>query len=142
MSVVNILLVEDDLVDVMSVKRAFRDLKIGNPLFEARDGVEALEYLRGTNGREAIPRPVIILLDLNMPRMGGIEFLKELRADEELRASIVFVMTTSDAEEDRVGAYSLNVAGYVLKHSPGHSFLDAISMLEHYWRVVEFPDQP
>lgn len=142
MSVVNILLVEDDLVDVMSVKRAFRDLKIANPLFEARDGIEALEHLRGTNGRTALPKPYIILLDLNMPRMGGIEFLKRVRADAALQSAIVFVMTTSDAEEDRVDAYSLNVAGYVLKHSMGHSFIDAITMLEHYWRIVEFPDEP
>jgi CheY-like chemotaxis protein len=141
MSAVNIVLVEDDLVDVMAVKRALRDLKIANPLFEARDGIEALELLRGTNGKEAVPHPFLILLDLNMPRMGGIEFLKELRQDPALRASVVFIMTTSDAEEDRVGAYSLNVAGYVLKHSPAHSFLDAISMLEHYWRIVELPDQ-
>jgi len=142
MSAVSILLVEDDLVDVMAVKRALRDLKIANPLFEARDGVEALELLRGTEGRAPIPRPYLILLDLNMPRMGGIELLKELRQDPALHASVVFVMTTSDAEEDRVDAYSLNVAGYVLKHSPAHSFLDAISMLEHYWRIVELPNQP
>jgi len=138
---VHILLIEDDLVDVMAVKRAFRDLKIANPLHEARDGVEALELLRGTNGRVPLPKPYVILLDLNMPRMSGIEFLKELRHDPALKASIVFVMTTSDAEEDRVGAYDLNIAGYVLKHSPGHSFLDAIAMLEHYWRIVELPDQ-
>jgi CheY-like chemotaxis protein len=138
-AVVNILLVEDDEIDVMAVKRAFRELKIANPLFEASDGIEALEILRGTNGK-TIPRPFVILLDLNMPRMGGIEFVRALRADPALRS--VFVMTTSAAEEDRINAYDLNVAGYVLKHSPGHSFLDAIAMLEHYWRIVELPEQP
>jgi CheY-like chemotaxis protein len=142
MAVVNILLVEDDDVDVMAVKRAFRELKIANPLFEARDGVEALEMLRGAGGRAPLPHPLVILLDLNMPRMGGLEFLDELRKDAELHRSIVFVMTTSAAEEDRVRAYDRNVAGYVLKHSPGHSFMDAISMIEHYWRVVELPDRP
>jgi len=140
-AVVYILLVEDDEIDVMAVKRAFRELKIANPLYEASDGVEALELLRNTHGK-TIPRPYIILLDLNMPRMGGIEFVKELRADPALKSSIVFVMTTSGAEEDRINAYNLNVAGYVLKHSPGHSFLDAVAMLEHYWRIVEFPEQP
>ncbi|MBS0354789.1 MAG: response regulator [Proteobacteria bacterium] len=141
MAEVNILLIEDDEIDVKAVRRAFRDLKIANPLFQARDGIEALEMLRGTNGQTALPRPYIILLDLNMPRMGGIEFLNEIRKDPELHSSIVFVMTTSAAEEDRVKAYSLNVAGYVLKHSPGRSFLDAVSMLEHYWKIVELPDQ-
>lgn len=142
MAVINILLVEDDEVDVMAVKRAFRELKIANPLFEARDGIEALEMLRGSNGRQALPHPCIILLDLNMPRMGGLEFLEELRKDPELRTSVVFVMTTSAAEEDRINAYHHNIAGYVLKHSAGRSFLDAVSMLDHYWRVVELPDTP
>ncbi len=142
MAVVNILLVEDDDVDVMAVKRAFRNLKIANPLYEAKDGLEALEMLRGTGGQSPLPRPIVVLLDLNMPRMGGLEFLDELRKDPELHRCIVFVMTTSAAEEDRVRAYDRNVAGYVLKHSPGRSFMDAVSMLEHYWRVVELPDVP
>jgi len=141
MSSANILLVEDDELDVKAVKRAFRDLKIANPLFEARDGIEALDLLRGTNGQTAIPNPRIILLDLNMPRMGGLEFLDEIRKDPKLHSCVVFVMTTSAAEEDRVKAYDRNVAGYVLKHSPGRSFLDAVSMLEHYWRIVELPEK-
>lgn len=142
MAVVSILLVEDDEVDAMAVKRAFRDLKIANPLFEVSDGIEALEILRGANGRTPLPRPYIILLDLNMPRMGGLEFLDELRKDPDLLRSVVFIMTTSAAEQDRIGAYEKNVSGYVLKHSPGHSFIDAIAMLEHFWRVVELPDTP
>lgn len=136
---VNILLVDDDKVDVMAVKRSFRELRIANPVIEARNGIEALEYLRGQNGREKIPSPCLVLLDLNMPRMGGIEFLEELRRDADLRGTLVFVMTTSAAEDDRTRAYQKNVAGYVLKHRPGQSFLEAISMLEHYWRVIEFP---
>ena len=137
---VNILLVEDDDVDVMAVKRSFRELRIANPLFEARDGVEALEQLRGKPGTPPIPSPLIILLDLNMPRMNGIEFLAEIRKDPQLHSSVVFVMTTSSDENDRVRAYNYNVAGYVLKHSPGRSFIDAVSMLEHYWRIVELPN--
>lgn len=140
MTSVNILLVEDDEVDVMAVKRAFRELKIANPLTLAKDGIEALEILRGINGYSPIPRPLIILLDLNMPRMGGLEFLDELRKDPDLHRCVVFVMTTSADERDRVRAYDKNVAGYVLKHNLEHSFMDAIAMLEHYWRVVELPD--
>jgi CheY-like chemotaxis protein len=136
---VNILLVDDDKVDVMAVKRSFRELKIANPVTEARNGIEALEHLRGENGREKMTAPCLVLLDLNMPRMGGIEFLEELRRDDALRGTLVFVMTTSAAEDDRTRAYEKNVAGYVLKHRPGQSFLEAISMLEHYWRVIEFP---
>jgi CheY-like chemotaxis protein len=138
---VSILLVEDDEVDVMAVKRALRDLKVANPLFHAKDGIEALEILRGENGRELIPRPYLILLDLNLPRMNGLEFLKELRQDPDLHRSIVFVMTTSAADEDRFRAYDQNVAGYVLKHNPGRTFLDPVMMLEHYWRVIVFPEQ-
>jgi CheY-like chemotaxis protein len=76
------------------IVRAFKKAKIANPVSLAHDGIDALEMLRGTNGRERFPRPFLILLDLNMPRMNGIEFLKELRQDDELRKSIVFVMTT------------------------------------------------
>jgi CheY-like chemotaxis protein len=141
MSDVNIFLVEDDEVDAMSVKRALKELKIANPLYRAVDGIEALDMLRGTNGMTKLPRPYIILLDLNMPRMSGLEFLDELREDPDLKRSIVFVMTTSATEEDRVRAYDKCIAGYVLKHSAAHSFLDAVTMLEHFWRVIEFPER-
>jgi CheY-like chemotaxis protein len=136
---VTVLLVDDDKVDTMAVRRSFMALNIANPVIEARNGIEALDYLRGQNGREKVPSPCLVLLDLNMPRMGGIEFLEELRRDADLRGTLVFVMTTSAAEDDRTRAYQKNVAGYVLKHRPGQSFLEAISMLEHYWRVIEFP---
>jgi CheY-like chemotaxis protein len=139
---VNIFLVEDDEVDVMAVKRALTELKIANPFFRAADGIEALGMLRGENGKKKLPRPYIILLDLNMPRMGGLEFLDVLRKDPALHTSVVFVMTTSAAEEDRVRAYNKCIAGYLLKHSPAHSFLETVIMLEHYWRVIEFPERP
>jgi CheY-like chemotaxis protein len=95
--------------------------------------------LRGTNGRARLPRPFIVLLDLNMPRMDGIEFLKEVRKDEELKKSIVFIMTTSNADEDKVAAYNLGAAGYILKSNPANAFLEATALLDTYWRVVEFP---
>jgi CheY-like chemotaxis protein len=123
----------------MAVKRSFRELKIANPIVEACNGIEALDRLRGQNGHQKVPSPCLVLLDLNMPRMGGVEFLNKLRRDEALRSTLVFVMTTSGAADDRARAYDMNIAGYVLKHRPGQSFLEAISMLEHYWRVIEFP---
>ena len=137
---VTILLVDDDKVDTMAVRRSFQALNITNPVIEARNGIEALDRLRGHNGYEKVPRPCLVMLDLNMPRMGGIEFLSELRGDPALRRILVFVMTTSAANEDRLKAYDLNVAGYMLKHRPGQSFLKAIGMLQHFWRVVEFPE--
>jgi CheY-like chemotaxis protein len=101
-----------------------------------------LQRLRGQNGYENVPSPYLVLLDLNMPRMGGIEFLEELRSDPELSHALVFVMTTSEAEEDRMRAYDRNVAGYILKHRLGQGFIEAVSMLKHFWRVVEFPACP
>jgi CheY-like chemotaxis protein len=136
---VNILLVEDDKVDVMALRRAFLELKIANPIKVARDGIEALEVLRGTNGTPPLSRPHLVLLDLDLPRMNGIEFLKELRNDEKLSSTIVFVLTTSKQEEDRIQAYNLNVAGYMVKSLMADSFMQAVTMLKHYWRVVVFP---
>jgi len=137
---VTILLVDDDKVDAMAITRSFQALRIANPLIRAQHGIEALERLRGENGYEKVPSPCLILLDLNMPRMGGIDFLHELRRDPSLRRSVVFVLTTSAAEEDRMRAYDQNVAGFLLKQDPGRGFLDAISMLECYWRLIEFPN--
>lgn len=136
---VNLLLVEDDEVDVQGLKRAFSKSRIANPISVARDGIEALEILRGENGHEKLPKPHLILLDLNMPRMNGIEFLEEIRSDEDLKHSVVFMITTSKADEDKTRAYGHNVAGYIVKQDPANTFMEAVSLLEHYWRVVEFP---
>jgi CheY-like chemotaxis protein len=138
---VTVLLVDDDKVDVTAVKRAFRDLRIANPLVVAKDGIEALDLLRGTNGAEKLPRPHLIMLDLNMPRMGGIELLDAIRKDPALKDAVVFVLTTSDAEQDRIKAYAKCIAGYVLKSQAGKSFIEAITMIEHYWKIIEFPVQ-
>lgn len=136
---VNILLVDDDDVDVMRVKRTFKELRIANPLHVANDGVEALEMLRGANGCSAIPEPHLVLLDLNMPRMNGIEFLKQVRDDPELDKTIIFVLTTSNADEDRTKAYKKHVAGYIVKAETGESLMTALGMVNSYWRVIEFP---
>lgn len=135
---INILLVEDDEVDIMNVQRAFKKNNINNPLHIARNGLEALDMLRGETG-DPIPTPRIILLDINMPRMGGIEFLGELRKDNDLKSISVFVMTTSNEESDKVAAYDLNVAGYILKPLSFESFASAVAILSHYWQLIEQP---
>jgi len=132
----NILLVEDDEVDVMNVQRAFQKNNIANPLFTAGDGLEALEQLR--SGRLPKERR-IVLLDLNMPRMNGIEFLRELRNDPELRSTTVVVLTTSNDERDKVDAYDLNVAGYLLKPVTFSNFCEVMAALNRYWALVELP---
>ncbi len=137
---VNLLLVEDDEVDIQGFRRAFAKQRIGNPITVARDGLQALEILRGADGKEKLPKPYIILLDLNMPRMDGIEFLEVIRADPDLKSAIVFMVTTSKAEEDKTRAYGLNVAGYIVKQDPANTFLDAVSLLEHYWKIIELPE--
>ena len=131
-----ILLVEDDDVDVMNVKRAFERNNILNPLFVARDGIEALEKLRG---ELAQTERRLILLDLNMPRMNGIELLRELRADPQLRSLPVVVLTTSNDDRDRVNAYDLNVAGYLLKPVTFINFVELMATLNKYWSLVEMP---
>jgi CheY-like chemotaxis protein len=132
----NILLVEDDDVDVMNVRRAFKKNNICNPLWVAGNGVDGLEMLR--SGEVPGDRR-LVLLDLNMPKMNGIEFLRELRADPELRAIPVVVLTTSDDERDRVEAYNLNVAGYILKPVTLMNFVEAMATLNKYWSLVEMP---
>ena len=132
----NILLVEDDEVDVMNIRRAFKKGNISNPLFVAGNGLEALEMLRGGE----LPRTRrLVLLDLNMPRMNGIEFLRELRADPELSPTPVVVLTTSDAERDKVEAYHLHVAGYLLKPVTFSNFCETMASLNKYWALVEMP---
>ena len=137
---VNLLLVDDDEVDIQGMKRAFAKSRIGNPITVARDGIEALEFLRGENGRPKLAKPHLLLLDLNMPRMNGLEFLQAIRADEDLKNSIVFMITTSKAEEDRARAYDQHVAGYIVKQDPANTFMQAVALMEHYWKIVEFPE--
>jgi CheY-like chemotaxis protein len=136
---VTVLLVEDNDVDVEGIRRAFRRQRIANPIVVARDGIEALDRLRGTNGSAGIARPYLILLDLAMPRMNGIEFLAALRADPQLDDSIVFVLTTSSSDEDKVRSYAHKVAGYIVKSELGEGFVRLLGLLDNYWRIVEFP---
>ena len=138
--IVNILLVDDDSVDVMNVQRAFKKNNITNPLYVAYNGVEALDMLRGTNGVQKLePLPRIILLDINMPKMGGLEFLKHLRGDPGLKNISVFIMTTSSDDKDRVEAYNYNVAGYIVKPISFESFVSAVAILNNFWQLCEQP---
>jgi len=132
----HILLVEDDQVDQMNIKRAFERNKIMNPLYVAENGIEALAMLR--DGRVPEDRR-LVLLDLNMPMMNGIEFLKSLRADPALAATPVVVLTTSNDEQDKVQAYNLNVAGYLLKPVTFANFVELTAALNKYWTLVEMP---
>ncbi len=132
-----ILLVEDDDVDVTHIKRCLRKLRVVNPLFVASDGLIALDMLRGTNGVEKIPAPALILLDINMPRMNGLEFLEQIRADENLRHLSVVVLTTSDEEKDIVQAYNFNVSGYIIKPILPEKFFEMMVVIEKYWKLCE-----
>jgi CheY-like chemotaxis protein len=132
----NILLVDDDEVDVMTVRRAFAKANISNKLFVATDGIEALAVLR-TDGIP--PQRRLILLDLNMPRMNGIEFLREIRQDPALQMLTVIVLTTSNEDRDRVEAYQLNVAGYLLKPVTFQGFSEVMATLNKYWALMEMP---
>jgi CheY-like chemotaxis protein len=133
---VNVLLVDDDQICRHGVRRALSKQGLSNRVFEARHGIEALEMLRGTNGRNSIPRPVTILLDLNMPQMTGHEFLNEIRDDPALQDSNVFVISTSMSAGDIQRCYRKNVAGYVTKSGGSDAFSDLACMLREYWRAV------
>lgn len=137
----HLLLVEDDEVDAESMVRALRKLNITNPLTHARNGIEALDHLRGVEGNDSIENPYLVVLDINMPKMNGIEFLEELRKDERHKNAIVFVLTTSEAERDKAQAYEHNIAGYLLKSKAGENFTDVVKLLQHYWNFVEFPSK-
>ena len=135
--VINILLVEDDKVDVMNVQRAFKKNNITHPLYFATNGLEALLMLRGDGSPPLPPERRLILLDLNMPKMNGIEFLRELRADPVLKMTPVIVLTTSNEDRDKVEAYNLNVAGYILKPVTFSNFVETVATLNKYWTMSE-----
>ena len=136
---VTLLMVEDDEVDVMAFRRALRKQRLDNRLVNAGNGLEALALLRGEGGSGPLERPLLILLDLNMPQMSGPEFLAELRRDPGLCDLTVFVMTTSIDDRDKIAAYSHHVAAYLVKSRLGESFEAALTMIDHFCRVVEFP---
>jgi CheY-like chemotaxis protein len=132
----NILLIEDDEIDVENIRRAFRKNNIAHPLWIAENGIEALQMLRA--GTVPAPRR-LILLDLNLPRMNGLEFLHALRNDPALASVPVVVLTTSNDERDKVDAFNLNVAGYLLKPMSLTAFAELMGAFNKYWNLVELP---
>jgi len=136
---VNILLVDDDDVAAEAVVRSLRKHALDFPITLARDGIEALEILRSTHTDLTIKKPYLILLDLNMPRMDGFEFLQEIRSDKSLHDSIVFVLTTSDFDSDKSRAYHENIAGYMVKSAVGPQFAKLAALLDNYRSTVALP---
>jgi CheY-like chemotaxis protein len=136
---ISLLLVEDDDIDAEAIYRAFKKNKIANPLTRVSDGIEALALLRGEDPNRVLSQPYIILLDINMPRMNGHEFLMALRKDKDLHNCVVFVLTTSDSDHDIDQAYSQNVAGYIVKSRVGSDFANLTGLIDHYWRYIELP---
>jgi len=130
-----ILLVEDDRIDAMAVKRALKDLKVTNKLIHTTDGEGALEYLRDESNK----KPCVVLLDLKMSKMNGIEFLKIVKADDELKKIPVVVLTTSKDEQDVVESFKLGVAGYMVKTFDYKKFVETIRAIDLYWTLSELP---
>lgn len=131
-----ILLVEDDQVDAMTVKRALKELKVTNPLLHRENGDEALSCLRSPENE----RPCIILLDLNMPVMNGIEFLQVVKHDDELKRIPVVVLTTSEEQQDKVDSFNLGVAGYMAKPVDYRQFVEVMRTINTYWTISEMPE--
>jgi CheY-like chemotaxis protein len=131
-----ILLVEDDRVDAMTVERALKDLNVTNRLIHILNGEEAFEYLTD----KANERPCIILLDLNMPKMNGVEFLKVVKDDDVLKSIPVVVLTTSHEEQDVVESFKLSAAGYIVKPVDYKKFVDAMRTIDIYWTLSELPN--
>lgn len=133
-SAIPILLVEDDEIDSLAIRRQLQKARLENPLFNVCDGIEALDLLTG-NGTDKLPQPCLILLDINMPRLNGFGLLEAIQQNEHLKKNIVFMLTTSSREEDVNKAYRLNASGYVLKKN----LAELADMLSDYFRINPFP---
>jgi CheY-like chemotaxis protein len=130
-----ILLVEDDQVDAMTVTRAFKEIHVTNPIVHRENGEDALNYLE----EDPNDRPCLILLDLNMPIMNGIEFLQVVKDDERFRNIPVVVLTTSDEQQDKVNSFNCSVAGYVSKPVDYRQFVEVMRTIDDYWTMGEMP---
>ncbi|KOX27516.1 chemotaxis protein CheY [Saccharothrix sp. NRRL B-16348] len=140
LNVIDVLLVEDDPGDALMTQEAFEHHKIRNQLHVVRDGVEALEFLRRQGPYEDAPRPGLILLDLNLPKMDGREVLAEIKADETLRPIPVVVLTTSEAEEDILRSYNLHANAYVTKPVDFDRFIEVVRQIDDFFvTVVKLP---
>jgi CheY-like chemotaxis protein len=130
-----IFIVEDDDIDALTIERGLRRVHIVNTIVRAHDGQQALDMLKAGD----VPEPYIVLLDLNLPKLSGLELLREIRDDPDLTSAVVFVLTTSQSDEDLTSAYRDHVAGYILKQHMATDFINVLGMIEHYWKVVELP---
>ena len=130
-----ILLVEDDTVDAMTVKRALRDLKVGNPVAHVTNGEEALDYLKDPTK----PKPCLILMDINMPKMNGIELLKMVKTDPDLQKIPVVMLTTSTNDRDIIQSFHLSAAGYMIKPVDYKQFVETMRTIDTYWRLSRIP---
>lgn len=130
-----ILLVEDDQVDVMTVKRALKEIKVTNPMVTLENGEAALKYLRDPKNE----MPCIILLDLNMPIMNGIEFLQVMKHDDRLKRIPVIMLTTSEEQQDKIHSFDLGVAGYMAKPVDYRQFVEVMRTIDAYWTISEVP---
>ena len=130
-----ILLVEDDQVDIMTIIRALKEIRVSNPLVSMENGEDALAHLRNP----ANERPCIILLDLNMPIMNGIEFLQQIKQDDMLKRIPVVVLTTSEEQQDKVNSFNLGVAGYMAKPVDYQQFVEMMRSIDLYWTISEMP---
>ncbi len=136
-----ILLVEDDENDILITKRAFERYNFKNELYVVRDGEEALDYIyrRGDYQDEPVPTPGLILLDINMPRMNGIEVLRHLKNDPEKKRIPVVMLTTSRREQDKIESYNLGVNSYIVKPVDFNKFIDAVTTINLYWSLNQLP---
>ena len=130
-----LLVIEDDQVDVMTIKRALKEIHVANPIIHMENGEDAITYLRGADNET----PCIILLDLNMPVMSGIEFLQVVKHDEELRRFPVIVLTTSQEQQDKLNSFNLGVAGYMAKPVNYRQFVEVMRSIDLYWTISELP---
>lgn len=130
-----ILLVEDDMVDAIAVKRALKDVQIENELVTVTNGEEALDYLEDVD-----EMPCLVLLDLNMPKMNGLEFLDHVKQEDRYRSIPIIVFTTSKEEQDRLKSFELGIAGYMVKPIDHPQFVEIMRVINNYWTVSEFPD--
>ncbi len=135
---ITILIVDDDEVDIRAITRAIRKHGIDNPIVVANNGLEALELMRGT-GEDALSKPYLVLLDINMPLMSGIEFLNVMREDPQFSDAIVFVLSTSNDDSDILAAYRQHVVGYILKNDAGQDFINLVIMLDYFKIIVRCP---
>ncbi|MFX1536559.1 MAG: response regulator [Promethearchaeota archaeon] len=130
-----ILFVEDDRVDAMAARRAFKEINVPNEVIIVSTGEEALSFLKDENTQ----KPGVVVLDLNMPRMNGLEFLKIIKQDEVLKTIPVVVLTTSDEERDIIESFSWSVAGYMVKPAEYAKFVEVLRIITRYWTLSKLP---